>query len=166
MDTYLAGQMRFSSGAIATLFTTFDVYYPPFKQADFKIFGTKGTLLVPDPNTFGGPIRLFRPEDQEMHIMGDPALRQAAMNDPYPGYREVPLMFDYRENSRALGLSDMCKAIETGRQARCNYRQQHHVLEILTGFEKSSREGRYLPLKTRYERAKPMQNNPMHGILD
>ena len=75
-------------------------------------------------------------------------------------------MFDYRENSRALGLSDMCKAIETGRQARCNYRQQHHVLEILTGFEKSSREGRYLPLKTRYERAKPMQNNPMHGILD
>ena len=40
------------------------------------------------------------------------------------------------------------------------------MLEILTGFEKSSREGRYLPLKTRYERAKPMQNNPMHGILD
>ena len=166
VDTYLTGQMRFSSGAIATLFTTFDVYYPPFKQADFKIFGTKGTLLVPDPNTFGGPIRLFRPEDQEMRIMGDPALRQAAMNDPYPGYREVPLMFDYRENSRALGLSDMCKAIETGRPFRANSQQQHHVLEILTGFGKSSREGRALSLKTKYERTMPMKNNPMHGILD
>ena len=44
--------------------------------------------------------------------------------------------------------------------------QQHHVLEILTGFEKSSKEGKYLPLKTKYERAMPMKNNPMHGILD
>ena len=165
VDTYLTGTLQFSSGAIATLFTTVDVYYPPFNQARFEVYGTKGTLLVPDPNTFGGPIRLFRPEDQVKLEAGDPALK-GILADPYAGYKEVPLMFDYRENSRALGLSDMCKAIETGRQARCNYRQQHHVLEILTGFEKSSREGRYLPLKTRYERAMPMQNNPMHGILD
>jgi hypothetical protein len=40
------------------------------------------------------------------------------------------------------------------------------VLEILTAFEKSSRQGAYWPLETRYERAEPMQNNPMHGLLD
>ena len=40
------------------------------------------------------------------------------------------------------------------------------MLEILTGFGKSSREGRALSLKTRYERTMPMKNNPMHGILD
>lgn len=166
VDTYLCGQMKFTSGAIATIFTTFDVYYPPFQQANFKIFGTKGTLVVPDPNTFGGPIRLFRPEDQEMRIMGDPALRKAAMNDPFAGYKEMPLMFDYKENSRALGLSDMCKAIETKREFRANYQQQHHVLEILTGFSKSSAEGKAIKLKTKYERTMPMKNNPMHGILD
>ena len=101
-----------------------------------------------------------------MRIMGDPALRQAAMNDPFSGYREVPLMFDYRKNSRALGLADMCKAIETGREFRANYQQQHHVLEILTGFSVSSQEGRAISLKTQYERTMPMKNNPMHGILD
>ena len=40
-------------------------------------------------------------------------------------------MYDYAENSRALGLADMCKALRTGRAFRANYRQQHHVLEIV-----------------------------------
>ncbi|MBQ4088858.1 MAG: Gfo/Idh/MocA family oxidoreductase [Clostridia bacterium] len=165
VDTYLAGTLQFKNGAIGTLFTTFDVHYGPFSSARFEVYGTKGTLIVPDPNTFGGPIYLFRPEDQKPIGSGDPALMEK-IKDPFLGYKEVPLMFDYRENSRALGLSDMCKAIETGREARCNYRQQHHVLEILTGFEKSSREGKYIELKTKYERSNPMYNNPMHGILD
>ncbi len=60
VDTYLTGTMHFESGVIGTIFTTFDVYYSPRNQARFEIYGTKGTLLVPDPNTFGGPIRLFR----------------------------------------------------------------------------------------------------------
>ena len=41
-----------------------------------------------------------------------------------------------------------------------------HVLEILTSFEKSSREGKFIPLTTHYTRTAPMKNNPMHGILD
>ncbi len=165
VDTYLTGTMHFSSGAIGTIFTTYDVYYGPRNQARFEVYGTKGTLFVPDPNTFGGPIRLFRPEDQVRMKPGDPAL-MGAENNPWFGTKEIPLMFDYRENSRALGLSDMCKAIETGREVRANYRQQHHVLEILTSFSKSSELGQYVPLKTKYQRAIPMKNNPMHGILD
>ena len=60
----------------------------------------------------------------------------------------------------------MCKAIEDARPWRANYRQQHHVLEILTGFSKASRAGKFLELKTKYTRPAPMENNPMHGILD
>ena len=165
VDTYLTGTMQFSSGAIATIFTTFDVYYGARNSARFEVYGTKGTLYVPDPNSFGGPVRLIRPEDQVRLTAGDPAFLGMA-NDPWAGTREIPLLFDYCENSRALGLSDMCKALETGREYRANYKQQHHVLEILTGFEKSSASGRYIPLKTKYTRPMPMKNNPMHGILD
>ena len=78
----------------------------------------------------------------------------------------MPLLFDYRDNSRALGLADMCQAIQSGREARCNYRQQHHVLDIMTSIIESSRQGRYLPLKTHYTRTAAMKNNPMHGVLD
>lgn len=165
VDTHITGTLHFASGAIGTILTTFDVHYPARNQARFEVYGTKGTLLVPDPNTFAGPVRLLRPEDQERPKPGDPALLNMETN-PFYGYRDMPLLFDYRDNSRALGLADMCQAIQSGREARCNYRQQHHVLDIMTSIIESSRQGRYLPLKTHYTRTAAMKNNPMHGVLD
>ena len=163
VDTHLAGNILFANGAIASIFTTFDVYYT--QQAHFEVYGTKGTLAVPDPNTFGGPVLLYRPEDYVAGPSVDPALRKIEF-DPYTKFRQIPLMYDYRENSRALGLADMCKSIETGRRWRADFRQQHHVLEILTGFSKASESGKFLELKTRYTRPEIMKNNPLHGILD
>ena len=78
----------------------------------------------------------------------------------------MPLLFDYKENSRGLGLADMAKALQTGRDYRASYHLTEHVLEILTSFEKSSAQGSYLPLETHYERSLPMKNNPLHGVLD
>lgn len=144
VPTYITGIMNFDNGAVGTVFTTFDVYYQ--QSSRLEIYGSKGTLCVPDPNGFGGPIRLFRPEEGE--------------------YRDMPLLFDYKDNSRGLGLADMAKALQTGRDYRASYKQTLHVLEIMTSFEKSSSEGRYIPLKTKYIQGKPMLNNPMHGILD
>ncbi len=165
VDTYLTGNILFSSGAIAQIFTTFDVHYAPTAQARFEVYGTKGTLAVPDPNTFGGPVLLLRPEDSAAATT-DPGLMSHKVPSFYQGYQEIPLMFDYCENSRALGLSDLCKALRTGRGFRANAQQQHHVLEILTSFSKSSEKGEYIPLTTRYTRTAPMENNPIHGILE
>ena len=59
--------------------------------------------ITTDPNEFSGPIRLYRPEDKVL--------------------RELPLMYDYRENSRALGLADLCNALLGGRPFRANWTQ-------------------------------------------
>lgn len=166
VDTYLTGNIQFTNGAIAQIFTTFDVFYAQSAQARFEVYGTKGTLVVPDPNTFGGPIYMLRPEDQKASQKTDPGLLRHGRPDFYTGYKEIPLMYDYAENSRALGLADMCKSIRTGRGFRPNYRLQHHVLEILTSFSKSCEKGEYIPLATKYERYAPMQNNPINGILE
>lgn len=144
VPTYITGILNFDSGAIGTIFTTFDVYYK--QQARLEIYGSKGTLVVPDPNTFGGPVKLLRPEDGE--------------------FKELPLLYDYRENSRGLGLADMAKALSKDRDLRAGYKQTRHVLEILTSFEKSSKEGKLIKLETSYERGLPMVNNPLHGVLD
>lgn len=144
VPTYVTGIMNFDNGAIGTIFTTFDVHYET--QARFEIYGSEGTLIIPDPNTFGGPIKLLRPEDG--------------------GYKEMPLMFDYADNSRALGLADMAKALQTDRSYRASYKLTQHVLEILTSFDKSSEQGKYINLETKYEREAPMKNNPLQGILD
>ena len=166
VDTHLAGSILFSSGAIAQILTTFDVYYAPGAQARFEVYGTRGTLVVPDPNTFGGPVLLLRPEDQAATPKTDPGLMAHSVPSFYQGYKEIPLMYDYAENSRALGIADMCKALRSGRDFRANYQQQHHVLEILTSFSKASEAGSFVELKTKYTRTAPMENNPMHGILD
>ena len=146
VSTYVAGTVKYDNGAIGTIFTTFDVKFPREISRFIEVYGTEGTLFVPDPNCFGGPVRLFRPEDGTL--------------------REVPLMYDYPENSRALGLADMAKAIATGREARCDYRQTFHVLEIIEGFETSSREGRWVKMQSHYDRKPPMRKNPLKGILD
>ncbi len=144
VPTYVTGTLHYDNGTIGTIFTTFDVYYP--YQARLEVYGEKGTLFVPDPNGFGGPVKLFRPGDKE----------------PV----EIPLAFDYAENSRALGLADMGRALETGRFCRTDYRQTQHVLEILTAFEKSSDAGAVWPISTHYERKPAMKVNPEHGVLD
>lgn len=164
VDTYLAGNLEFTSGAIAQVFTTFDVHYTA--QSRFEVYGTKGSLMVPDPNTFGGPVLLLRPEDAAAAPKTDPGLDRHGVPDFYQGWKEMPLLYDYPENSRGLGLADMCKALRTGRDHRANYQQQRHVLEIMTSFSKSCGEKAYIPLKTKYARTAPMKNNPMHGILD
>ena len=163
VDTHLAGSILFSSGAIVQILTTFDVHYTG--MARFEVYGTKGTLIVPDPNTFGGPVLLLRPEDIAA-ATSDPGLDRKDVPDFYRGYRQMPLMFDYSENSRALGLADMCTALRSGRDHRANYQQQRHVLEIMTSFSKACAAGKTLELTTRYERTAAMQPNVLHGVLE
>ncbi|MBR5870229.1 MAG: gfo/Idh/MocA family oxidoreductase, partial [Clostridia bacterium] len=79
---------------------------------------------------------------------------------------EIPLAFDYPENSRALGLAEMASALEHGRSPRASWMQTLHVLEILTGFERACKNGGYLDLETTFERSAPMATGLPHGILD
>jgi len=144
VPTHVNGILQFTSGVVATITTSFDVYYD--RQDKLEIYGTEGTLRVPDPNGFGGSITLLRPEDGS--------------------FKEMPLAFDYRENSRGLGLADMAKALRTGRSLRADGSQLLHVLEIMTAFEKSSAKGSYIALETDYERGPAMVHGPVRGILD
>lgn len=143
VPTYVTGTLNFDNGAIGTIFTTFDVYYS--RQDCLEVYGSEGTIIVPDPNGFGGQIQLMRREDS--------------------GFKDIPLCFDYSQNSRGLGLADMAAALRDGREFRADYHQTLHVLEILTGFDKSSKAKAYLPLTTKYTRRAPMDSNKMHGSL-
>ena len=60
----------------------------------------------------------------------------------------------------------MAKALREGRALRADVQQTLHVLEILTAFEKSSREGRLVELDSPYQRREAMRNMPVSGVLD
>lgn len=144
VPTYITGIMNFKSGVVGTIFTTFDVVYDT--QARLEIYGSKGTLIVPDPNTFGGPVRLLHHDDSEV--------------------KEIPLMFKYRDNSRALGLADMAKSIEQGRSFRANCQQTLHVLEVMSAFQKSSESRAFVDIESNYDRQPPIINNDLVGIIE
>lgn len=118
VPTYITGMMQFENDAIGTIFTTFDVYTAEVPR--IEIYGSAGTLSVPDPNTFGGPVRLYRPESGE--------------------FKEIPLLFDYADNSRGLGLSEMADALISGRLPKTHMSQTFHVLEIMDGITRSAEE--------------------------
>ncbi len=90
--THLAGVMDFAQGAVGTLVTSFDVWGANVPR--IEVYGTQGSLSVPDPNTFGGPVRLLRAGSKE--------------------WEEVPVTRPYAENSRGIGLADMATALRSG----------------------------------------------------
>ena len=143
VPTSYYGVMEFASGAVASIMTSFDIYGA--KLPIIEIYGSKGTLRVPDPNCFGGPV---------------------VLHTPGKGDEEIPLAFDYPENSRTLGLADMASALEKGRLPRASYKQTLHVLEVLTGFERAAKNGGYLDITTEYHRSAPMNAAQAHGVLD
>jgi len=126
--TYVTGVLNFESGATATMVMSFETWHHSLPC--IEIYGEKGTLTVPDPNTFGGPIKLFRPEDGEV--------------------REIPLMFPYKENSRALGLSKMAEAILAGeKDFVTSWKLTRHALDVMTGMLRSGESGKMVEMLPR-----------------
>lgn len=133
--THISGVIDFESGAIGTITTSFDAFggtsLPPI-----EIYGSEGTLLVPDPNTFGGPVKIRKRDEKE--------------------FTEVPLAHGFAQNSRGLGVADMAKAILEGGNYRATGELGYHVLEAMHGFHISSDKGTHYDMEYTCERPKPI----------
>lgn len=146
VDTFVAGTMLFDSGAIVQMHASFDSLFTGDEHPKLQIYGSHGNIRVSDPNGFGyNGVYLLREGDNE--------------------YRRIPLLFDYGGNDRGIGLADMAKALQSGRDFRCNYKQQMHVLELLRSFEIASREHRVVDIASDYTRSAPMLYPDIHGVL-
>ncbi len=143
VPTHVAGIMDFANGAIGTLVTSFDVW--SHRMPNIEIYGSEGSLGVPDPNGFGGPVLLRRPGEKE--------------------WTEMPLSHGYAENSRGLGVADMAYALRTGRPARASGELAYHVLDVMHAFHDASLSGSHIELTSGYRPA-PLPVGLEHGKLD
>lgn len=116
VETHIASLLHFKEGAVGTLVTSFDVHHHTMPH--IEVYGTEGTLRVPDPNTFGGPILCCRQGSKE--------------------WKELPLLFPYAENSRGLGVADMATALQTGADSRVSGLLTRHVVEVMEAILTSS----------------------------
>ena len=58
VPTYVAGVIDFASGAIGTIVMSFDVWAAELPR--IEVYGTEGSLSVPNPNGSGGPVKVRR----------------------------------------------------------------------------------------------------------
>lgn len=130
VPTHVAGLLQFASGAVGTLIMSFDVWrasMPPI-----EIYGSEGTLSVPDPNTFGGPVRVYKPGHNE--------------------WEDIEITKPFADNSRGLGVADMARALREGGAARANGALTYHVLDIMHAVHDASSQGRNVELASTFER--------------
>jgi len=155
VPTHVVGLIQAEAGPIGTITTSFDVPAAFGKgesaseaaQIPFvEIYGSKGTIRLPDPNMFCGPVYLIKPDGK--------------------GPQEVPLTHGYAEENRSIGLADMAYALRSGRPHRANGEMTLHALEIMHAIHSSSDQGHYVELETSCERPAPLPAGLEEGKLD
>ncbi len=134
VPTHVAGVLEHEAGPLATLVASFDV--PATRYRFIEVYGTEGTLSVPDPNTFGGPVQVRRAGDAD--------------------WTDVPLTHANAEQSRGLGLADMVRAHRTGRPHRASGDLALHVLEVMERILVAAETGRHQAVASRVERPAPL----------
>ena len=138
IPTHISGLFEFANGAIGSIITSFDVWGSQLPR--IEIYGTTGTLIVPDPNNFGGEI-LFRKQGEWE-------------------WSTVPLTHSFTENSRGIGAADMAHAIRTGGTNRANGELAYHVLDIMHAFIDASETGKHIELSSGCERPEALPMIP------
>jgi predicted dehydrogenase len=142
--THVTGTLLFVNGAAVTIAMSFDV--PRHKHAPMELYGEKGSLLVPDPNFFGGTIE-FATASQD--------------------WKAMPTQHAYADdNYRIIGVADMAQAIRTGRPHRASGDLAYHVLEVMQAFQTSSDAGAAVSIESRPERPAMLPTPSIVGPLD
>jgi predicted dehydrogenase len=101
-----------------------------------EINGTEGTLVIPDPNTFGGPITITRPLT-EMVVPPAPTI-QEVIDVPQEGVLV----------GRGLGLLDMARSIRDGRPHIATGEFGYHVLDTLLSIEEAAASHTYVTVES------------------
>jgi predicted dehydrogenase len=132
--THIVGVMDFEGGAVGMLVTSFDVWSHQLPY--IEIYGSEGTLSVPNPNIFGGLVRLRRAGEGE--------------------WSDIPLTHEYTKNSRGIGVADMAYAIRSGLPHRASGELAYHVLDTMQAILEASAEGKHIALTSTCNRPEPL----------
>lgn len=143
VPTHVAAVLDFAAGPVATLVTSFDVWHANLPR--IEIYGSEGSLSVPDPNIFGGVVQVRRAGAAE--------------------WSAAPLLFDAHVG-RGIGVADMAQAILSGRPHRASGELAYHVLDVMQAVVESSDADRHVAPESTCSRPAPLPLGLLRGQLD
>jgi predicted dehydrogenase len=112
--THVSGTVAFASGARATVLFSFDVHHTQLPR--IEVYGTDGSLRLPDPNRYDGAVELIA-------AGGEWA---ALPSRPEP------------EIHRGYGVVELALALREGRPHRASGELAVHVLDVMEGLLRSA----------------------------
>lgn len=147
--------LTFTSGAVITLGTSWDV--KAHRHACMELYGTNGSLFVPDPNFFGGTLDISDADGTISEV--------AAWDHPFGRANQDLETNDPRANYRAAGLADMVAAIDADRPHRCSLELALHATEVMTGALASAESGTSYRMTTTCNRPKILLPEDAEALL-
>ena len=146
--------LEFECGVLGTL-TACDYGTNVFPEEGLMIYGTKGRMFCPDPNTFGGPVKLRVAGDSEWREM--PLLFAYNGTEPYPGTADDKAALGWETSRRGVGVIDLAWAILNDRPQRLSNEQGLHMIEIIHGVVSGCTTGQYYEMTTHPKRMVPLR---------
>jgi predicted dehydrogenase len=139
--------MAFANGAQITLGASWDVWKHGHANP-VELYGSEGSMLVPDPNFFAGTIS--RSERGGDYVEIDTA------NGPFGKANWPWTGTPTRANYRMLGVADLIDAARRNREPRCSGRLAAHVVEVMEAILTSAEKGSAVKIKSEVDRPKPL----------
>jgi predicted dehydrogenase len=152
--TNIHALLEFENGATITLSTSWDIW--AHRHANMELYGTDGSLFVPDPNFFGGKLEKSGagPEIEEVKVWDHPF---GVPNQEHPQGAVA--------NYRCAGLADMAIAISEGRPHRCSMDLALHAVDVMVSVLKSGETGQFIDMTTTCERPAALGPDEAKALL-
>ena len=141
--TTLMGILEFNNNAKIQYFCSWDIWN--HQHQPLELYGTRGSMILPDPNYFGGNILLAN-KDKNWKIISTDNMLLGVPNKK-DGENIIA-------NYRGIGLSEMINSINSNERARCDIDLPLHVLEIMEGILISAETNKIYYLQSNYSKPK------------
>ena len=144
--TTVMALLQFASGPQITLAMSWDVH--KHGHPAIELYGTAGSMRVPDPNFFGGAVEYtegagdWQAADPSSMTFGRPNWRSPA----WPASRPD------QANYRCLGLAELARAVSHGTPHRSSGRMALHALEAMYAILRAAETGEGQAVGTPIER--------------
>jgi len=161
IPTSIIGSIEFKNSAVIQFFLSFDVIN--HQRNHIELYGTKGSMIVPDPNMFGGSVFSSCTERGEWKEYSSSNMLIGKTNIFNKSVRsnEQPEVANYR----GVGLSEMIDAIENKRTNRCNGELSLHVLDMIDSTINAAINGVEQNLRTNCERPMVFSENEIKQLM-
>ena len=141
--TYLS-TITFKNNSVIRLTLSFD--FIAHQRNHIELYGEKGSMIVPDPNMFGGSVLTCNKLGDNWKEFKTSKMPLGRINIRTQSSRanETPTNANYR----GVGLSEMAYSIENKRKHLCSGEISLHVLDIITSIMKAARSGKIQYINT------------------